>query len=356
MRPGREEAVKSTRSAATKYKIGVSIEPLRSASFIINIMLKHTYLSMILGCLFFSSATANETSRPTKPASEASDERISNSQPITIPDAEQFDLRSKSGRVYRIFIAAPREETPEPGLPVIYFSDANSNFPLLHASVRGRAGNGPRAILVGIGYPEPNESDHRERRAFDLTSKVDESSAEPAPGRGPGFPSGGNDAFLRFIQDELKPVVERKYRIDRNRQALFGHSFGGLFVLHVLLTEPKAFQTYLASSPSVWWNRGEILEKEKAFLAKHAKSPLKARVFISFGEWEQNPEPGTDQNRAEMLARLRSAGTPRDFATALKEGQVEGVEVVVRELPEEGHGSAVVPAASRAVRFALGEP
>jgi iron(III)-enterobactin esterase len=34
---------------------------------------------------------------------------------------------------------------------------------------------------------------------------------------------------------------------------LWGHSYGGLLVLHALLTRPGEFAHYAAASPSLWW-------------------------------------------------------------------------------------------------------
>lgn len=37
---------------------------------------------------------------------------------------------------------------------------------------------------------------------------------------------------------------------------LAGHSYAGLFTLHVLLNYPGAFDTYIAIDPSLWWDKG----------------------------------------------------------------------------------------------------
>ena len=86
---------------------------------------------------------------------------------------------------------------------------------------------------------------------------------------------GGADAFLAFIATDVKPLIESELAIDRGRQALFGHSFGGLFVLHVLFTRPESFQSYVAASPSITWGEPAITAAEARFTADPAHGPIR---------------------------------------------------------------------------------
>lgn len=279
-------------------------------------------------------------------------------EPVTIPNAEQFDVRSASGREYRIFVAAPKSMPPAAGYPAIYLSDGNGNFPLLAAAVRRLSMNDASAVVVGIGYPSDDSKVHGERRTFDLTPKTSEESLKTQSKKGPASAAqtGGNDEFLAFIDGELKPLIEKKHAIDRKRQTLFGHSLGGLFALHVLFAKPDSFQTYLVSSPSIWWNDRSVLAEEKAFTEKYTGQSVAARVFISVGEWEEAPGPKVSKPRAEMLRDLRMVSNARELAARLSKSPVMGMTVEFREFKEEDHGSVVLPAASRGVRFALDPP
>ncbi|KAF3805558.1 hypothetical protein GCG54_00002905 [Colletotrichum gloeosporioides] len=69
---------------------------------------------------------------------------------------------------------------------------------------------------------------------------------------------GGADAFLDLIQDKTRGATIGK-------KALFGHSPGGLFVLHARFTTPNSFDCFLASSPSFWWKNHFILKEEVGF-------------------------------------------------------------------------------------------
>lgn len=276
--------------------------------------------------------------------------------PVTLPRARQFDLRSSSGRVYRIFVAAPRDqaEAPAAGWPVVYLTDGNSNFPVLLAAARQRASDDPRAVVVGIGYPEADKAVHIGRRYVDLAPPSSDAPtpAPPADPRGPP----GNDQFLGFLVDELKPLIERTYRTDPGRQALFGHSLGGLFVLHVLFTRPGAFQTYVAVSPSVWWADGGVLAEEEAFTREHAGKEIHARLLIAVGEWEQRPRSDVPPaKQAQVAKRGRMVVSARELADRLSRSPVKGLGVTFRAFAEEDHGTVVLPAAGRGMRFALDE-
>jgi hypothetical protein len=207
--------------------------------------------------------------------------------------------------------------------------------------------------VVGIGYPTDDAKVHGERRSFDLTPPTSPDWLKSLP-KGPAIgKTGGNDEFLAFIEGELKPLVEKKYAVDRKRQTLFGHSFGGLFVLHTLFTKPEAFQTYLASSPSIWWNDRSVLGEEKAFAEKYACKELNARLLVTVGEWEQKAGPKVPKERAELLRDRRMVGNAKELADRLAKSPVKGLTVAFREFPEEDHGSVVLPAVSRGIRFAL---
>ena len=99
----------------------------------------------------------------------------------------------------------------------------------------------PELIVVGV----PNTD-----RTRDLTPT--RNASRPTGGSDPSLRgSGGGDAFLAFLRDELIPTVDAAYRTTDYR-ILVGHSFGGLMSLHAFLSEPALFQAHLAIDPSVF--------------------------------------------------------------------------------------------------------
>ena len=79
--------------------------------------------------------------------------------------------------------------------------------------------------------------------------------------------SGGAGNFLNFIKDELMPYVDSKYPTN-GTNSLYGHSYGGVFVLYVLLTEPQLFNTYYATDPPLRWNNDYLTNQVPERLSK----------------------------------------------------------------------------------------
>lgn len=168
--------------------------------------------------------------------------------------AEQRDL----------IISLPESYQREPGrrYPVLYVLDGSSHAGHTAESARlmARIGVMPEVIVVGI----PSSRENRER---DYT---------------PPSMHGGADRFLRFLERELIPHVERTYRATSTRM-LAGHSRGGLFVMYSLLERPDLFGARFAYSPALWHDDDRIV-------AEMAKS-LKARtapgfLYLSLGDGE----------------------------------------------------------------------
>ncbi len=93
--------------------------------------------------------------------------------------------------------------------------------------------------------------------------------------------AGGADNFLRFINEELIPHVEKTYRTAPFR-TLIGHSFGGLFAIHALVESPDTFDAYIAISPSLQWDDGELVERAEAAFAKVEE--LNKYVFMTIAD------------------------------------------------------------------------
>jgi len=71
--------------------------------------------------------------------------------------------------------------------------------------------------------------------------------------------SGGADKFIGFLKNELIPYIDKTYPTN-GTNSLYGHSYGGLFVMYTLLKEPELFRTYYATDPSFWWNNDFMIK------------------------------------------------------------------------------------------------
>lgn len=278
--------------------------------------------------------------------------------PAALPGTEQRTVIARHGGEYRVFIARPKAPPPAAGYPVLYALDGNAAIAPLAGLLLSHGGRNDHArfepgIVVAVGYPTGKPLD-MERRAMDYTP------APATPGSGTYLTpeaTGGADRFLDFIENELKPALERDLPIDRSRQAIFGHSFGGLFALHALFTRPQAFQTYVAASPSIWWADRAILGSEKAFAAGRAPLPgTRLLVMVGGQEQELDPALAAAPDAAEIAARLgsrRMVDEARGLATRLSALKERGLAVSFEEIAGETHGSVIPFAVIKGFRFAL---
>ncbi|KAF2280964.1 siderophore esteras-like protein IroE-like protein [Westerdykella ornata] len=162
----------------------------------------------------------------------------------------------------------------------------------------------PDTIIVSIGYPDTiPDSPYSLRRGYDFQPPVC-ATCPPAPL--PGVPSNA-DNFIEFIDEVLRPWVRNTVfaNVDFSRDALYGHSFGGLFVLYALLMRPDLFDTFLSASPALYWNHGYILNQLGPLTNATTPPPLptKPAFQISYGVLEQYPVKRRTETQAEFQAR-----------------------------------------------------
>jgi predicted alpha/beta superfamily hydrolase len=260
-------------------------------------------------------------------------------QPVVISNTQQFTLvASDTQRVYRVFVDVPTEPpVSSAGYPVVYFLDGNATFLLAAGAWRLQAtlenGSEP-AVVVAVGY-EAEELFTPKARYFDLTPRPDRHEVQQFVNGNSSTEFGGADAFFKFLQGDLKPLVQQRFNIDPTRQTLFGHSFGGLFVLYTLFTHPDAFSAYVAGSPSIWWNSRSIFRDAERFGNTIISASSAKRLLIGVGA--QEPRTMIEDAR-KMANTLRSATR---------------LEVCFMNLHDEDHMSVIPVLVSRAVRFAL---
>jgi len=229
--------------------------------------------------------------------------------------AVEFDLTATNGKAYRIRVSIPQSPPPKDGFPILYVLDGDAYFGSFADAVALRGTLGREiapAIVVGVGRP-PSD---------DLASLFADRMEDFTPTRAtaPGAPrSGGADRFLAVIRDEIEPRIAALAGIDRNRRALFGHSLGGLFVLHALFADPGAFRTYLALSPSIWWDGRALLKDEAGFAARLSASAAAPRIFVGVGGLEQSiTDPAHSQALKDEIAANRMIDNARELSVRLE--------------------------------------
>lgn len=273
---------------------------------------------------------------------------MSGAAPVLLPGTSSADLAGGNGGAYRVMVAVPGGPVPPGGFPVLYHLDGNAVFASMVEALRiqgarGAATGVANGIVVGIGYAVDGPFD-RLRRTLDYTPQADAAMLGERPDGGAWSETGGADAFIEVLERQVKPLVAGLAPVDPARQALFGHSLGGLLALHLLMRRPCAFARIVAVSPSLWWNGGSLLRELDAC---HATLPAgRARVMIAVGGEEEPPEtPGEDPHAARRRAH-RLISNARAFAERLP---ADAFQI----LPGENHGSAVHASLGAALRFAL---
>jgi len=229
--------------------------------------------------------------------------------PYAMPSTQMFDVKSDGGETYRIFISYPKGEAPDGGYPVLYVIDGNAHFAsfaetrrLLEYVDRGSA------LIVGVGYPTDEAYDAR--RTADFLFPV---PAEGPPAQAKSQPNATNtsrDKFLDFLTVKLRAEIGKRFKINPDRQSLFGHSFGGLFALHALYAKPGAFQAIVAASPSLEWNVKDMLSEERAFAAKLASGAVArtSRLMLVTGDQDREDDPEPARALAARLDLLSAYG------------------------------------------------
>ncbi|WP_459618139.1 alpha/beta hydrolase [Bordetella sp. 2513F-2] len=268
------------------------------------------------------------------------------------PLVERLVLPRDDGRrAWRLAIAHPPGVPPAGGWPVLYLLDGNASAGAL---LRASPGIARSMVVVGVGYDVEARFD-LDTRAWDYTPLPPGAPASGAPDpRAPGRLNGGADALLDAIETRIKPLVASRAPIDARRQALYGHSYGGLFVLHALFARPGAFQAYIAASPSVWWHAPLMQDRAQAYVAQArtgALPPARLAIMVGAGERLRHDggpgAPRRDEGRP-------TAGDARALAGVLR--QAPNLAVAFREFPALGHGAMLPATVEPAARYALGAP
>ncbi len=137
--------------------------------------------------------------------------------------------------------------------PVIYLLDGEWNFKLVRGMLGYRSARGmlPKMILVGI---------LNVNRWRDFTPTA--TNLYPEDGI-----SGGGEAFISFLENELIPFIDKKYPTGPYR-TLIGSSISGLIVVNTLINHPHIFDSYLSSDPSLWYDDQRLMKKADTVLQK----------------------------------------------------------------------------------------
>lgn len=157
-------------------------------------------------------------------------------------------------RHYKVWLGVPKQAEPATGYPVLYLLDGNAAMARLNEERLKQLAQKQPPVLVAVGYDTTLPFDVQ-ARALDYTPP----GGQPGDPRRERYAGGGSHAFRALLLNQIVPWAERQAASDPQRRALWGHSFGGLFVLDTLY-ESAWFTHYFSAAPSLGWRHQRIVE------------------------------------------------------------------------------------------------
>ncbi len=169
----------------------------------------------------------------------------------------------EDGREISIYLP-PSYYSSKQTYPVLYILDGDYNFFYVSGLLELQSAiseNIPEMILIGISGK--GSETYKKNCKPNLENIDDEGNA---------------DQYANFIEKELIPFVNEKYRTS-DYKLLAGHSVGGLFIINTVLKKPNLFNHYIAISPALWWANNAINEVAKNTF--NSKPNFSSDVYIS---------------------------------------------------------------------------
>lgn len=263
------------------------------------------------------SANAQTKSEPTKP--------------LTIGNIEQiYSNILGEKRILNIYLPEDYNEKDSAKYPVIYVLDGSINEDFLHIVGIVQYNNFswinrvPKSIVVGI------ENVDRRRDFTGPTNFEIDKKHSPT--------GGGSTKFIQFIEQELQPFINKKYK-SNNQKTIIGQSFAGLLATEILFSKPYLFDKYIIVSPSLWWNDGSLLKTNPEILS----ASFTKMISIYIGVGKEGLTPGLDNHVMEVDANL--------LYDKIIQGKSKTVKIYFDYLPNENHATVTHSAVFNAFRL-----
>ena len=215
-----------------------------------------------------------------------------------------YSASMKMDKNYQVFLPESYHYSLKSTFPVIYLVDGDYNFLYqtgLIESYSNISEKIPEVIVVAIS-DSGNEAYKR-----DCTMLT------------PSNPQGNASNFMRYIQEELKPEINREFRTS-SFEVLIGHSLGGLLTTIFFLENQQAFDAYIAIDPSYWWDNDFIVDHADSLFKNNFE--MESELFISLADSRR-------MSVHEMVGRLETY-------------HADSKKWSFNYYPEENHGSVGV--------------
>lgn len=208
------------------------------------------------------------------------------------PQTEKQTLKSSLLSEERlILVRLPRHygSDKDRRYPVLYKFDGDNQLDRYDAAIDILSSLDaiPDMIVVAI----PNARGQRNR---DLTPATLHQQDGVDGGMGTGE-MGRGDRFLDFVEKELIPYIDNRYRTT-NERLLAGHSRGALLVLQSLLSKPDLFQARFMFSAPLMRDEQRMITDARKFLKENVDH--RSYLYCNWGEAE-------NQNMARSYEGIR---------------------------------------------------
>jgi len=245
-----------------------------------------------------------------------------------IDEIQSKELGEK--RILNIYLPEGYNPKDAAKYPVIYLLDGSADEDFIHISGLVQFNSFewinqvPKSIVVGIATVD-------RRRDFTFPTTVENDKTR--------FPTTGHsDKFIAFIEKELQPFIDKKYKTTESK-TIIGQSLGGLLETEILFKKPSLFNKYVIVSPSLWWNNGSLLNTDSEIFQENFKQ--QTEIYVAVGKEGLTP---TEIPRVmEVDANL--------LAEKIKASKSKNIKVYFDYFPEENHGTILHPAVSNSFKF-----
>lgn len=251
-------------------------------------------------------------------------------KPLVIGTVDEiYSSVLSENRILNIYLPEGYNENDTTSYSVIYVLDGSLDEDFLHIVGIVQYDNFPwinlvpKSIVVGIANVN-RRRDFTSPTSFEMDKKY-------APA------CGGSAQFISFIENELQPYINSKFKTNSSR-TIIGQSLAGLLATEILFTKPQLFDNYIIVSPSLWWNDGALLKMQPEILNADFAQPTS--VYIGVGK--EGLAPGHDNHVMEVDANL--------LADKIKQSRSGMVKVYFDYLPDETHATVTHQAVFNAFR------
>ena len=261
---------------------------------------------IIIGMLYVTPAFCQQQKAP------------ETSKPFVLGSIEELESKLLGeNRILNIYLPEGYIPNDTTRYPVVYLLDGSADEDFIHTvglfqfNTFSWIDRVPKSIIIGIATVD-------RRRDFTFPSTIESEKKN--------FPTTGHsDKFISFLEEELKPFINNKYKTNSSAM-LIGQSLGGLLASEILLKRPEMFNKYLIISPSIWWDNGSLLNQSNQVIEKLSQ---KTDVYIGVGK--EGLTPGEFPRVMEVDANL--------LVEKLNNSKNKNIAVYFDYLPDEDHAT-----------------